>query len=178
MVHDDDGLDPDGPDQEFDANEIIREIEEMLRSSGITPKKLKAPERRKLVLKLRGDGYTIGQIAEALGVSYGTVMNDSHEAVKDIDVTRMLESEVKYDLTRIERLIGAYWRRALMGDLNSAKFIDQMLGRKHRLLGMEAPKRVDIRGLIVQWANANGLGADINEVIEATYELLPEADGD
>ena len=176
MAHDDDGLDPDGPDGEFDANEIIQEIEEMLREQGLIPKKLKAPERRKLVFKLRSDGYTLYQIAEALGVSYATVQNDSAEVVKEVDITRMLEAEVKYDLNRIERLIGAYWKRAVMGDINAAKFVNEMLARKHKLLGMEAPKRVDIRALIVQWANANGLGADINDVIEAAYELLPEAD--
>jgi hypothetical protein len=94
--------------------------------------------------------------------------------VRDIDVTRYLDTEVKYDLTRIERLIAAYWKRAVAGDLNAAKFVDQMLGRKHKLLGMEAPKKVDIRALVVAWAESRGLPPEA--VIEAAYELLPDAE--
>lgn len=174
---DDEGLNEDEkPKEPLNADDILKDIERMLSAANVDEKKITIAQRRRLIFQLRAEGRTIQQIATALGLSWSIVQRDSARAVADIDVTKYLDAELTYDLQRIESLISAYWDRAVRGDLNAAKFINEMLARKHKLLGMEAPKRVDIRALIATWAQAKGLGESVQDVIEAAYEILPEAD--
>lgn len=117
------------------------------------------------------------EIAAVLGVSERTVQNYLSRAIASVDVTAMLEQEVAVDLSRIEALINAYWRSAIGkseegGNLDHAHFVLKALDRKAKLLGLDAPKRVDVYAVIERWAEKEGL--DPGAVVEAVGTLLPE----
>lgn len=179
---DDDELEQDDDQDDVD-DDIIEQAERIAASSFNERKKekdrqslkrrLSVSERRREVFRLRMEGNTLEQIAESLGVSYSTVQKDSVVAAANIDMTRYLEREVNVDIGRLEALIGAYWKRATAGDLNAAKFIRECINQRGLLLGLNAPKRVDVRMIIAQWAERQGL--DVDDVVEAAFELLPES---
>jgi hypothetical protein len=135
-------------------------------------------EVRQRVWNLKKEGSSTSEIAQMVGMSERNVRHIIRRTVAEIDVTSWLENEVAVDLARIEGLLKVWWPYATdvpqngdRPDLEAAFFLVKLLERKARLLGLDAPKRVDVRALIVQWAEDHGLDPD--DVIDATADLLP-----
>ena len=134
-------------------------------------------EVRQRVWDLKRTGSSTAQIAEMVGMSERNVRHIVRRTVAEIDVTSWLEDEVAVDLARLEGLLKVWWPYATdvpqdgRPDLEAAFFLLKLLERKSRLLGLDAPKRVDVRALIIQWAEDHGLDPD--DVIDATADLLP-----
>lgn len=133
--------------------------------------------RQKAVWDLKLQGKPVVEIAAITGLSERTVYNHLNRAVTEVDVTAMLEQEVAVDLGRIEALINAFWPSAIGksedgANLDHAHFVLKALDRKAKLLGLDAPKRIDVYGIIEQWAMKEGL--DPTAVIEVVGTLLPE----
>lgn len=128
--------------------------------------------RRREVWNLKVQGLTIAAIADKMGLAYRTIQTDLHQAAKLVDVTQWLESEVTLDLSRLEAIFRVYYAEALTGEsIDAAKLCLDVLARKSKLLGLDAPKRVDIRHIIAEWAHQHGL--DVDDVIDATAGLIP-----
>lgn len=127
--------------------------------------------RRKTVWDMRMAGFTMDEIARKMSIPSGTVKSDIHRELNQIDITRQLESEVIIDLARLERLLRSYWTKAMEGDLDSAIFCMKVLERKSKLLGLDAPKRVDVRQLVVEWAVKEGF--DPEDVLPIASQLIP-----
>ena len=91
----------------------------MARGESITsPRRLLAVERQVNALRLRAQGYSYGQIAEALGYAS---RRGAHMAVtrtaRRITRARVDEVELLVDLQRVDELFQPMFARALSGDL-------------------------------------------------------------
>lgn len=129
------------------------------------------------VAKLRLGGVTEqAVIAAQMGVHPSTISRDFAEldarfreqAAQDIAAAKGL------DLARTDAMIAAIWDAATRGNLDAIDRIDKLLGRRAKILGLDAPKRIDatldIRSEAEQLARENGL--DEQEVLAAAERIV------
>ena len=159
-------------EDELSPLDAINEVEQLL--SPAKQKKLNIEERRQRVFELKVEGKTLMEIAKELKITYAQAQGDFAKATESIDTTRWLKSRIEGDVVYLDKLISAYSSRAFAGDVEATKVILALMARQHRILGMEAPKRVDVHMLIEQWAQREGL--DASAVIDVVARLLPSGE--
>lgn len=102
-------------------------------------------DRQVKVGQLRLSGITDQtRIAEALGVSQSTISRDFAEldvrfrasSTQDIIIAKGV------DVERVEKLITGVWAKAAGGDLYAIDRVERLLGRRAKLLGLDAPTRL------------------------------------
>lgn len=105
-----------------------------------------ALDRRVKVAQLRLAGlHDQRQIADRLGVSQPTISRDfaaldaqfRATAAQDIAAAKGL------DVQRLELLISKIWVKATGGDLYAIDRLEKLLNRRAKLLGLDAPKKVE-----------------------------------
>lgn len=109
-------------------------------------KRAEIEERRKKVAANLLGGLTYRDMAPTLAVSIGTIANDvktilgrwEREQIKDVD------GWVRLELTRLDRALNAIWNKVLDGDLKAIDAFLSISGRRAKLLGLDAPDRVDL----------------------------------
>lgn len=129
-------------------------------------------ERRRKVWDMKLKGWSTKQIAEKLGLSYQTIVLDLKRTAQQVDATRWLEGEGNMMFDQLNMMLRRYLKPALQGDIESGNFVLKIMERKAKLLGLDAPKRVDVRAMIVEWAMAEGL--DPQDVIDVALDMLPK----
>lgn len=102
-----------------------------------------AARRAARALELRLAGATYRDIAEALDIAVSTAHADVAHALADIpraeaDALRALECR------RLDALQAACWGPALDGDLAAVDRVLRIIDRRARLLGLDAPTRLDV----------------------------------
>jgi AraC-like DNA-binding protein len=107
------------------------------------PERIAAQERVKKALELRKAGVTYAVIAEKCG--YKTPQH-AHKAVTAAiqAIPREEAKEArKFEEDRLDRLMLAYWKKALDGDRDSADYILRVMKRRAAMLGLDAPKQFE-----------------------------------
>lgn len=105
-------------------------------------------------------GTPYSKIAAALGYRS---RSGAYDAVMRVLARREQEpaERVRHlELQRLERLLLTYWKRAIrqrLPDINAAKLCLDILARRARMLGLDAPVKVDITDLVREVALAAGL---------------------
>lgn len=141
---------------------------------------LNARQRELKALEMRMAGQPYSRIAAALGYrgrssAYTAVMRVLERREQEpAERVRLLE------LQRLERLLLTYWQRATRQrtpDINAAKLCLDILARRARMLGLDAPVKVDITDLVREVALAAGLDplAMLNEARMVVKHAMPEA---
>ena len=139
--------------------------------------------QRAQILKLRVEGKSTDQIAEILKMNPRTVRNNLSAAVSLVDATSFLQEMQGVTMTRLEKMLELAWQKAFaMGkydgdepDLDWWHACLKVIERQCKLMGMDAPKRIDISVLVAQWAEKNGF--DPVDVIEVVGDLFPVPTG-
>jgi len=104
-----------------------------------TPKPELIDKERK-ALELRRAGSTYDEIAKALG--YATPQGAFlayNRAIKRTLVEAGSEEARQTELDRCDRLQRAYWGKAMTGDVQAGRIILQVMDRRARYLGLDAP---------------------------------------
>jgi hypothetical protein len=99
-------------------------------------------------VELRKAGLSYKQIGKALGVSHVTVYNDITKAMQKLndrqadsaDIIRRIESE------RLDQLQQGLWGDALKGDTKAVQQILNIMERRARMWGIDAPTKQEISG--------------------------------
>lgn len=112
----------------------------MSRTRGSRPlvgRDLNARERESQALKLRIEGQSQQQIAEALGMSQSAISRAIKRAlaartVEEVDELRALESE------RLDALQGEMWRQVKRGNVGAGMVIARLMDRRARMVGLDA----------------------------------------
>lgn len=143
-------------------------------------------KRREKVWELRINGMPVRKIAKILNMPWRTVYHDLSTKTRQVDTAKLLETELDLDIDRLNGLLRIYYPlatgrrkgRKMMDptqipppDKDAAKLVLQILKQRADLLGLNAPKRVDITALIVEWATSKGL--DISDTFDAIKDLFP-----
>lgn len=101
-------------------------------------------QRRQKVAANLLAGLTYRQMADALGVSIGTIAND----VKIIigrwqrETVKVVDEHVALELRRIDRALHAIWSDVLEGKLTYIDRMVKLMDRKAKYLGLDAPEKV------------------------------------
>jgi hypothetical protein len=138
--------------------------------STTSARRLAAVERQRLALGMRRGGASYDDIARKLGYAGP---NGAHKAVlsairktlaEPADDVRLLE------LDRLDRLQLAYWTRATGDrdrppDLAAAHYVLKLMDRRARLLGLDAPIKIDVRALVREITTRHDLSDDESRVL-------------
>lgn len=128
-------------------------------------------ELRHLLWQDRISGKTYQEISRERRIPLRTVIYNVQAAIREMDATSFLEEEMVVSLTQLTKIQELLWPGVLSLDLEQIDVWYKAHDRKMKLLGLEAPKRVDVYAEIVSWAEREGL--DPGDVVEATATLLP-----
>lgn len=154
-----------------------------------------AQKRRNLVMELKVQGYSHTRIAKKVIAKYKSDYEyneanlpenyDDKSVAKDMEqrVEQHWESDVGQlkrhilvQLRRVESLINAVWERANNGDYKAIKELRQLQRRKSKLLGLDAPERIDVIGgdedenVGFEWADPSMLPEPEDETKEIEVE--------
>lgn len=120
-------------------------------------------ERRRKVAALRLAGLRDQrQIADQLGVHQSTISRDCKalDAEYQRQAAADIATEKGIELARCERLIQAHWRDALAGKWLATDRVLAVMQHKAKILGLEAPTKIDITHEVRQAAIELGLDPD------------------
>jgi hypothetical protein len=109
------------------------------RIKAITEKQLNALEYRKL-------GYSFKQIAEALGYKGAQGAYEAVQAALRSVIREPAEDVLSLELERLDALFVKPYSSALAGDLQALSACLAVMGRKARLLGLDAPVKTETTG--------------------------------
>jgi hypothetical protein len=139
-------------------------------------------EKRTLALRLKVEGKTDAQIAEACG--WETENTVWVNVKKQLSLTAAPEAAEyrQIHMQRLELLWRGLWPAARLGDPKSVEQAINVLKRESALLGLDAPVRVDIGRIADEYARTHNLDAEeremlfrsIKEHMAATPVAIPE----
>lgn len=127
--------------------------------------------RRSRALNLRLAGLTYREIADREDVSVRTAYNDVQAALK-LTLQEPADSVRAQELARLDRMQRSVWPQVLSGDVKAGEYLLKVMDRRARLLGLDAPRRIDITALIRRRAEAAGL--DPAEAVAAAERMVKE----
>ncbi len=105
---------------------------------------LEAREREKQALSMRRAGATYLQIADTLG--YGNPSNAHRAVFRALDRVPLENAHQlrMMECLRLDALQTAHWTPALAGNAPNARIVLRVMERRARLLGLDAPSRMEI----------------------------------
>lgn len=109
------------------------------RIKAITEKQLNALEYRKL-------GYSFKQIADALGYRGAQGAYEAVQAALRSVIREPAEEVLQLEVERLDALFVKPYASALQGDLQALSACLAVMGRKARLLGLDAPTKTETSG--------------------------------
>jgi len=108
-------------------------------------------EQQARILEMWIKGESSDTIAEEVGLSKSTVYRVRKEALQEAVPLRDAKAEElrELELQRLDELQAAHWERALSGSIlvseKAAKVVLSCIDRRVKMLGLDAPVRVDAR---------------------------------
>lgn len=104
-------------------------------------------ERRKAAVELRMQGLRWHEIADRLGyadraAAYTDVRRALEKAVADLSFP--LEAHRQLELDRLDAMQNALWPKILDGDPRAVDSALRLMDRRAKLLGLDAPQRVEV----------------------------------
>jgi hypothetical protein len=104
-------------------------------------KKAEIEHRRAKVAANLLAGLNYRDIAEALGVSLGTIAADAKAVLKrwQQEQVQSLEARRTVEERRLDRAVNAIWNAVLQGDLAAVDAFRKLSERRSRLIGLDAP---------------------------------------
>jgi hypothetical protein len=104
-------------------------------------------QRRTQAIALRLAGVDYQSIADQLGyASRGAACTDIQRALEQALVEQARDAEVlrQQELLRLDRIQAGVWKNALAGDPRSAEVALKVVDRRCKLLGLDAPARLEL----------------------------------
>jgi len=133
--------------------------------------KTPAAVRRAQAVQLRLAGKSFREIGSELGVTVSTAFALTEKGLRDYAQPDADQLFVE-TMAQLDALHARFWPSALKGDLDAFGAVRRIIDRKIRLVGLDAPRRVDIRTVVARWAEAEGFDPD--DVLAVTVPVLQE----
>jgi hypothetical protein len=116
----------------------------------------KSEARALKALDLRLAGASYRQIGVTLKVSHVQAYRDVTGMLHQY-ASEPAEKVREVELGRLDRLLLAHWEKATKGDGEATRLVLSIMDRRAKLLGLDAPQRIDISGWIREMAEREGL---------------------
>jgi hypothetical protein len=119
-----------------------------------------AADRQRRALELRAAGAGFASIARQLGYAGPSGAFKAVSAGLNATLQEPADELRTLELDRLDQLLAAVWPLALQGDFQAIDRALKIGERRARLMGIDAPRRVDIEQRIRVLAEQLGLDAD------------------
>lgn len=128
----------------------------------------RAAQFEQKALSLRTAGHTHAEISEMLGISIEKVKKAIARAMRAIrsDKAEMAREALELDSNRLDALIKANWVKAMAGDTKAGSLILQVVDRRAKMLGTDAPVRSVEVAAVANSAPFNFQALDTTQVAE------------
>lgn len=110
-------------------------------------------------LDLRLAGASYRQIGSQLKVSHVQAFRDVQRLLREA-VSEPAETVRHAELARLDRLLMAHWPKATQGDAKATAMVLQIMDRRARYLGLDAPQKIDLTAWIRKMAEDEGIDPD------------------
>ncbi len=106
---------------------------------------LSRAKRKAKVIDLYLAGNTYREIREETGLSLGIISRYINEAVEEANKAAQegMRKIKRLEVMKIDRLIKAFWPKAIEADVQAASMVLKLLERKADMLGLDAPFRIE-----------------------------------
>ncbi len=111
-----------------------------------SPRRLVSVEKQAEALVHRGNGHTYAQIAVAMGLESRQAAWYCVHAALQRTPCKGTDHDRALDLARLEALFIPVYGQALSGDLMAVNAMLQIMERRAKLLGLDAPVRTEVIG--------------------------------
>ena len=108
-----------------------------------------AQRRHELALRMRREGKSIDEIAEACNWTVGSAQKILCRMLKKV-ILEDAEDIKKIEDQRLDALLEAVWPQAVSGDYKAVEVSLKIMERRANLRGIDAPKKVETREDIVK----------------------------
>ena len=132
-------------------------------------------QRRLKALELRLAGASYRQIGESLGIHYTTAWDDVQVMLQEY-ATEPADAVRNAEIARLDRLLLAHWPLAIKADPKATATVLSIMDRRARLLGLDAPQKVDITGWVREIAAVEGW-PDPEQAVKDVEAILAAAAG-
>lgn len=139
-------------------------IDERMRKPPMDPNKIRVLPNDQaipgLCLKMRLDAIPYRKIAERFNISISTAKNYVQRELGRIEADEFMNVDTarRIHIERIELLIHALWPDATKNkNLGAVAQITKLLDRQSKLLGLDAPAKIDISSRLMEMAKDEGL---------------------
>jgi hypothetical protein len=102
-------------------------------------------EREQRILELRRAGATWETIAARTGYASASGAHKAYQRLAERFVKPALNELREMELDRLDRLQAGVWGKAITGDIRALDAVLRIIDRRARLLGLEAPKEVNLK---------------------------------
>ena len=111
---------------------------------------------------LRLTGMSYRKIGVELKVSYATAFRDVAAVMEELKEETRVEARNyrEIELKRLDQLQAGSWSFAVAGDQKAVLNVMRIMERRAKLLGIDAPIKVDIEGQIREFAIKQGIDPD------------------
>lgn len=113
--------------------------------------------RQAIAIQRRLAGDTYAQIATELGYAGSQGAYEAVRAGLRAFATETADQVRAMEVARLDQLMQAHWQQALDGDIKHTTIVLDIMRRRANLLGLDAPKRIDISSMVRQVALEHGL---------------------
>jgi hypothetical protein len=130
--------------------------------------RIRAAERRSEALRLRKGGTTYAQIGRELGVSEQRAHRIVTQELARLNAERAEQAAevTRLELERLDVLLAGVWAKAQAGDGPAIDRVLSIMGRRAKLLGIDAPEKRELAG-----AGGGALRFCLEEAVAADREL-------
>jgi AraC-like DNA-binding protein len=137
--------------------------------------KIALAERARRVLELRKEGLTFNEIARRVGYKNATSAYYAFKTALRATIQQPADEVRRLEVERLDALLAAVWSTAMDGRLVAIDRVILIMDRRAKLLGLDAPQKVDHEHRIRMLAAANGFDPD--EAVEEARRVLRDARG-
>ena len=148
-------------------------------ASSASPRRISAREKQAKALKLRLAGATFQEIADKVGYAGRQSAQKAVTKAMQDTIQEPADELRRLEMMRLDRLQLAVWPAAMRGDVKAVTAVLRIMVRRSNLLGLDAPRRLDIRHAVEEEARrlAQELGLDPDEIIAEAEGILRRAAG-
>ncbi len=133
------------------------------------PVRIEAYLRAVKALELRKQGLPYRQIAWDLKYSNANKAREAVLRILDNGAKEPAEEVRALEIERLDSLLAAHWQRAMIS-VESARFVLTVMERRARLLGLDAPSKIDITAWIREMAIKDGL--DPEDAVRTANDIV------
>lgn len=116
-------------------------------------KAIETAEKERQALELKLAGFDLSQIAGQLGYTHASAAQKAIKRALRKTIQEPADELRVIELRRLDKMQAGLWRKAIAGDVFAVDRVIKIMDRRAKLLGLDAPLKINLDVLIQQAAD-------------------------